>query len=70
MGRRGIGRILLGMTEKPAAPKPEDDTYSDEETARRRDATVRAMIGMKPKPHRDGGKRSTKTKDSERKKNR
>jgi hypothetical protein len=38
------------MPEKPA-PKPDDETYSDEETARRRDAIVRAMIGMKPKPH-------------------
>jgi hypothetical protein len=28
-----------------------DDRYSEEETAKRRDATVRAMIGMKPKPH-------------------
>jgi len=38
------------MIDKPD-PKPEDDTYSDEETVRRRDATVRAMIGMKPNPH-------------------
>jgi hypothetical protein len=41
------------MTDKPA-PKPEDDTYSDEEATQRRDATVRAMIGMKPKPHKPG----------------
>jgi hypothetical protein len=37
------------MANKPA-PKA-DDTYSDEETARRRDATIRAMIAMPPKPH-------------------
>lgn len=36
------------MADKPA---PEDDRYSEEEVARRRDATVRAMIGMRPKPH-------------------
>jgi hypothetical protein len=40
------------MTEKRPAPKPEDDTYSDEEIAKRMDATVRAMIGMKPRPHK------------------
>ena len=38
------------MPDKPA-PKPADDTYSDEEAAKRTDATIRAMIGMKPKPH-------------------
>jgi hypothetical protein len=32
-------------------PTREDDTYSDEEAAKRTDATIRAMIGMKPKPH-------------------
>jgi hypothetical protein len=37
------------MADKPA-PKA-DDTYSEEETARRRDATIRAMIAMPPKPH-------------------
>jgi hypothetical protein len=31
--------------------KPEDDTYSDEEAAKRRDATIRAMIATPPKPH-------------------
>jgi len=31
-------------------PKAED-SYSEEETDRRMDATVRAMIAMKPKPH-------------------
>jgi hypothetical protein len=40
------------MTDKRPAPKPDEDTYSAEETARRRDATVRAMINMKPKPRR------------------
>jgi hypothetical protein len=38
------------MPDKPT-PKPADDTYSDEEATRRTDATIRAMIGMKPKPH-------------------
>jgi hypothetical protein len=37
------------MADKPV-PKPADDTYSDEEAAKRTDATIRAMIGMKPKP--------------------
>jgi hypothetical protein len=36
------------MADKPA---PADDSYSDEEAAKRRDATIRAMIGMKPQPH-------------------
>ena len=49
-GAGGCRRYIDGMADKPA-PKPDDDTYSDEEAARRRDATVRAMIGMKPKPH-------------------
>ena len=37
------------MTEKPAAPKPEDDTYSAEEVAKRMEAALRAMMAMKPK---------------------
>jgi hypothetical protein len=36
------------MADKPD-PKA-DDSYSEEEAARRRDATIRAMIGMKPQP--------------------
>jgi hypothetical protein len=36
------------MADKPA-PKAED-SYSEEETAKRRDATIKAMIGMKPQP--------------------
>jgi hypothetical protein len=28
-----------------------NDRYSEEETAKRRDATIKAMLGMKPKPH-------------------
>jgi hypothetical protein len=52
------------MTEKPA-PKPDDDTYSDEETVRRREATIRAMIAMKPKPHRASDRQPAKTKRSE-----
>lgn len=41
------------MADKPD-PKP-DDTYSEEETARRRDATVKAMIAMPPKKHEPRG---------------
>jgi hypothetical protein len=37
------------MADKPD-PKT-NDSYSEEETDRRMDATVRAMIAMKPKPH-------------------
>ena len=71
-GRRlGLAReprsaILLGMAEKPAL-KPDDDTDSDEEVARRMDAIVRAMISMKPKLHRDHpvGPKKIKTKGKE-----
>jgi len=55
------------MAEKPTL-KPDDDTYSDEDAERRRDATVRAMIGMKPKPHRATNKQSAKAKGSKRNK--
>lgn len=54
--RVAAGCMLPSMTEKRPAPKPEDDTYSAEETARRRDATVRAMIRMKPRAHKDEAK--------------
>jgi hypothetical protein len=40
------------VAEKPA---PDDDRYSDEEAARRRDATVRAMIATPPQPKRTPG---------------
>jgi hypothetical protein len=40
---------IASMADKPA-PKA-DDSYSEKETARRRDATIRAMIGMPPAPH-------------------
>jgi hypothetical protein len=50
------------MVEKPA-PKPDDDTYSDEEIAQRMDATVRAMIGMKPRPHTPKAKTRRASKD-------
>jgi hypothetical protein len=36
------------MADKPD-PKA-DDSYSEEEAARRRDATVKAMLAMKPQP--------------------
>lgn len=48
------------MAEKPA-PK-DDDSYSDEEAARRRDATIRAMIAMKPKPQKTAKKKKAKKK--------
>ena len=41
---------IAGMADKPDLENPADQ-YSEEETDRRMDATVRAMIGMKPKPH-------------------
>lgn len=53
--------ILLAMAEKPA-PKPDDDTYSDEEIAMRMDAIVRAMIGMKPQPRAAKPKTNQKSK--------
>jgi len=34
------------------ADKQPDDTYSDEEAARRRDAVVRRMIATPPTPHK------------------
>jgi hypothetical protein len=36
--------------------KPKDDDYSAEETARRLDATVRAMIATPPKPQKSAKK--------------
>jgi len=53
------------MAEK-SAPKPEEDTYSDEEIAKRMDVIVRAMIGMKPKPRR---KKSAKKESRKQEKN-
>jgi hypothetical protein len=38
------------MPDKPDPENPED-SYSEEETAKRRDATIRAMIAMRPRPH-------------------
>jgi hypothetical protein len=41
-------RPALYSPDMPDKPDPEspDDSYSEEETAKRRDATIRAMIGM------------------------
>jgi hypothetical protein len=39
------------MATKPD-PDYGNDRYSEEETAKRRDATIRAMIAMPPKPRR------------------
>jgi hypothetical protein len=48
------GFILLEMAEKKSGPTvpDHDDSYSEEEVDRRRNATVRAMIEMKPQLHR------------------
>jgi hypothetical protein len=54
--------MLLSMAKKPAS-KPEDDTYSDEEIAKRMEATVRAMIAMKPQPRAAKPKTNRKSKD-------
>jgi hypothetical protein len=54
------------MAEKPA-PEPDDGTYSDEEVAKRMDATVRAMIGMKPKPRPKSHRTSDEAINRERK---
>jgi hypothetical protein len=50
LAKGALRLIFAGMAEKKPEPKP-DDAYTDEEAARRTDATIRAMIGMKPKPH-------------------
>src|SRR5258707_52837 len=42
---------ISDMADKPD-PENSADQYSDEETAKRRDATIRAMIRMPQKPHR------------------
>jgi hypothetical protein len=40
----------------PKGPGPKaDGSYSEEETTRRRDATIRAMIRMPPKNHEPRG---------------
>jgi hypothetical protein len=52
------------MAEKPA-PKPDDDTYSDEEVARRMDAIVRAMMGMKPNPRKSSAAKTKRRPDAE-----
>ena len=48
-GLLGFRRVYTSTADKPD-PKA-DDSYSEEERDRRMDATVRAMIAMKPKPH-------------------
>ena len=44
------------MAEKPAPTA--DDSYSEEETDRRMDATVRAMLAMPPKPRASPARKS------------
>jgi hypothetical protein len=49
-------------------PTKNDDQYSDKETAQRRDAVIKRMIAMPPKPHsemkvgRSRTRRATKNK--------
>ena len=59
VGEPGGPAYISGMADKPD-PKA-DDSYSEEETAKRRDATIRAMIGMKPKPHRPTPRTKTRS---------
>ena len=45
--------------------KQQDDTYSEKEAAARRDATIKHMIAMPPKPHSEmkiGKKKAKKAK--------
>jgi hypothetical protein len=44
--------------------RPDDDKFSDEEAARRRDAVIKRMLGTPPKPHKEmkPGKPRRKTK--------
>jgi hypothetical protein len=47
------------------APTVDDDQYSEKEAAARRDATIKRMIAMPPKPHSEmkiGKKKKTATK--------
>jgi len=43
-----------------ADKQPDDDIYSDEEAARRRDAVIRRMIATPPRPHKPAGSKSKK----------
>ena len=49
VANRAARAYIAGMADKPD-PENRDDGYSEEETARRRDQTIRAMIGMGPQP--------------------
>ena len=40
------------MAKSPKTPELDDDTYSDDETARRRDQTLKRMLNTPPKPHK------------------
>jgi hypothetical protein len=48
------------MADKPD-PKA-DDSYSEEEAAHRRDATIKAMIAMPPRRHEPTSKRPARSK--------
>jgi len=39
------------MVKAPEMTKKTDDQYSEKEAAARRDATIKRMIAMPPKPH-------------------
>jgi hypothetical protein len=50
LAKRSSQAYIAGMADKPD-PENAADHYSEEETDKRMDATIRAMIGMRPKPH-------------------
>jgi hypothetical protein len=51
-----LGHAILLMNSK----RPDDDHYSDEETARRRDELAKCMLNMPPKPLKPKSKDGTK----------
>jgi hypothetical protein len=58
---------LLREAAITKSPISKDESYSEKETAERRDATIKRMIAMKPKPHSEM-KVARKAKKAKRKK--